>query len=279
MWRCPLCKSPIELVNTPVNCPQNHSFDKAKSGYVNLFPVQFKKSKAPGDDKAMVQARRAFHQLNAYQPLKQRMVELALDTLKHSEKLKVKTPIHIFDAGCGEGSYLNEMVNGLCEKGISCVGAGSDISKIAVDLAAKAFKSEQFVVASSFDLPLENYSQDIMIQVFAPGNDAEYVRLLSDEGILITVDPSYDHLYEIKSLVYDSPRKHTPNHTNRDGLELVNRERLTFTIDLVDNEHALALIKMTPFYWKLPQGKISSMVNALKSVTADFNVQVWKKVL
>ena len=28
MWRCPLCKYPIDLVNTPVNCPQNHSFDK-----------------------------------------------------------------------------------------------------------------------------------------------------------------------------------------------------------------------------------------------------------
>ena len=33
-----------------------HQFDKAKEGYVNLLPVQHKKSKNPGDDAQMVQA-------------------------------------------------------------------------------------------------------------------------------------------------------------------------------------------------------------------------------
>ncbi len=82
MWHCPLCKLPISLHTTPIRCENNHTFDKAKSGYVNLLPVQFKKSKLPGDDKAMVRARREFHQLNAYKPLKDKLVTLVEKVLE-----------------------------------------------------------------------------------------------------------------------------------------------------------------------------------------------------
>ena len=41
-------------------CPHGHSFDVAKQGYVNLLPVQNKRSKDPGDSKAMVQGAPAF---------------------------------------------------------------------------------------------------------------------------------------------------------------------------------------------------------------------------
>jgi len=34
---------------------------------------------------------------------------------------------------------------------------------------------------------------------------------------------------------------------------------------------------MTPFYWKLPNGKIDEIVETLKSVTADFHIQLWQK--
>jgi 23S rRNA (guanine745-N1)-methyltransferase len=274
----------------------NHSFDKAKAGYVNLLPVQFKKSKMPGDDKAMVRARREFHQQNAYKPLKDRMCELIGTHL--NPKIRERGHVNIYDAGCGEGSYLNAVVAGLKEKGfknntlqnqklsegssqaqhIEVTGAGSDISKIAVELAAKAFKQHRFVVASSFDLPLESNSQDVVLQVFAPGSNDEYQRILTpDHGLLITVDPAEDHLYEIKQRVYDAPEKHQLDVSERDGFSLVTRETLRFEISLLNNEHALSLVKMTPFYWKLPQDNIMDIVNSLTNVTAHFHIQVWEK--
>ena len=296
MWLCPLCKTSVSLNETPIRCLNNHSFDKAKAGYVNLLPVQFKKSKMPGDDKAMVRARREFHQQNAYKPLKDRMCELIGAHL--NPKIRERGRVNIYDSGCGEGSYLNAVVAGLKEKGfknntlqnqklsagssqaqhIKVTGAGSDISKIAVELAAKAFKQHTFVVASSFDLPLESNSQDVVLQVFAPGSNDEYQRILTpDHGLLITVDPAEDHLYEIKQRVYDAPEKHQLDVSERDGFSLVTRETLRFEISLLNNEHALSLVKMTPFYWKLPQDNIMDIVNSLTNVTAHFHIQVWEK--
>ncbi len=262
---------------------------------MNLLPVQFKKSKMPGDDKAMVRARREFHQRNAYKPLKDRMCELI--GLHLNPKIKERGRVKIYDAGCGEGSYLNAVVAGLKEKSfkehtlqnqkisgqasqaqsIEVAGAGSDISKIAVELAAKAFKQHTFVVASSFDLPLEANSQDVVLQVFAPGSNDEYQRILTPEhGLLITVDPAEDHLYEIKQRVYDAPEKHQLDVSGREGFSILTRETLRFEISLLNNEHALSLVKMTPFYWKLPQESITDMVNALTTVTAHFHIQVWE---
>ena len=275
MWLCPLCKSAISLHSKAIKCENNHSFDKAKSGYVNLLPVQFKKSKVPGDDKAMVKARREFHELNAYKPLKDRLVQRLAQHLAPSND--TASPVAVYDTGCGEGSYLDAVINGLKQLGYNCSGAGSDISKIAVEIASKAFKTHQFVVASSFDLPLEDASQDVMIQVFAPGSNNEYVRALKCDGLLLTVDPGADHLYEIKSQIYDNPKKHESKDTQRENLRALLSERLTFPIALTSKAHALALIKMTPFYWKLPQGRIDDIVEALSVVTADFHIQLWQK--
>jgi 23S rRNA (guanine745-N1)-methyltransferase len=275
MWQCPLCKTTISLASNAIKCEKNHSFDKAKSGYVNLLPVQFKKSKAPGDDKAMVKARREFHQLNAYKPLKDKLVELLLSALYNDEKSNV--PLKVYDAGCGEGSYLNALVSGIEDAGLPCNGAGSDISKIAVELASKAYKKSQFVVASSYELPLVDNTQDIVLQVFAPGSTEEYHRVLKTQGVLITVDPAQDHLFEVKARVYDNPKKHEMRDDIRDGFVRICSERLSFDIALPTLEQRLALIKMTPFYWKLPEGKINKIVASLDAVSADFYIQIWRK--
>ena len=262
-----------------------------------MLPVQFKKSKMPGDDKAMVKARRAFHQQNAYKPLKDRMVELISEYFQANSAgasagmsspvtaspVRSSTNSHssilrIYDAGCGEGSYLNAVVNGLNSLGVFSVGAGSDISKIAVELAAKAFKEQEFVVASSFDLPIASATQNAVVQVFAPGSNEEYHRVLvSEGGLLVTVDPAEDHLFEIKEQVYSEPQKHQTDNTEREGFSRVKNEKLGFSIQLADKEQALSLIKMTPFYWKLPPDSIEKVVNSLSKVTAHFHIQLWVK--
>ncbi len=275
MWHCPLCKTPISLSASPIRCENNHSFDKSKAGYVNLLPVQFKRSKAPGDDKAMVRARKDFHQRNTYLPLKDRMIYLINEALSQSKSAQQN--IKVYDAGCGEGSYLSAVVSGLHANYTNVSGAGSDISKIAVEIAAKTNKHLQFVVASSFELPLEDASQDIIIQVFAPGSNKEYLRTLRKNGVLITVDPAPQHLMQLKKLIYDKPKEHTLARETREGFSLVNSEVFQFAVELSDDEHALSLVKMTPFYWTLPKGKIDTVISKLRTVSADFHIQVWRK--
>ena len=282
MWQCPLCRSPIDISASVIQCSNNHSFDKAKSGYVNLLPVQFKNSKSPGDDKSMVRARREFHDLNGYRPLKQRMTDIVAqyytDTRgSDNTRASIKPEFAIYDAGCGEGSYLNALVTGLESNGINSLGRGSDIAKIAVELAAKAYKAQQFVVASSFDLPIESHSQDVVIQVFAPGNSEEYARVLKAGGLLLTVDPAPMHLYELKLLVYENPAKHAVEKEEREGFTQSLDETVNYPLHFDNDEQKIALIKMTPYYWRLPPDRLAGIVGQLNQVTVDFRVQAWLK--
>ena len=70
-FRCPLCAAPLEDAPTVLRCPSGHAFDKAREGYTNLLPANQKHSKAPGDDKGMSAARRAFLDKGWYKPLRE----------------------------------------------------------------------------------------------------------------------------------------------------------------------------------------------------------------
>ena len=102
-YLCPICKL-VLCVNTSnekvVLCENNHHFDIAKEGYLHLLPVQFKHSKNPGDNKAMVNARLDFLEKGYYQPL--------VDLLTRLYKEYGKTHQAILDAGCGEGFYTHQ---------------------------------------------------------------------------------------------------------------------------------------------------------------------------
>lgn len=56
--RCPVCAGALKKRAGAYLCPKNHSFDIAKSGYVNLLLNSSQGHH--GDDKLMVRARRDF---------------------------------------------------------------------------------------------------------------------------------------------------------------------------------------------------------------------------
>ncbi|MGN2257420.1 putative RNA methyltransferase [Pseudomonas aeruginosa] len=79
MLICPLCSAALGEVDNGVACPAGHRFDRARQGYLNLLPVQHKKSLDPGDNAAMVEARRQFLGAGHYAPLARRLAELAVE--------------------------------------------------------------------------------------------------------------------------------------------------------------------------------------------------------
>ena len=66
---CPLDGAPLQRQAVSLRCPEGHCFDLAAQGYVNLLPVQNKRSRDPGDSKEMVAARRRFLEVGHYQPI------------------------------------------------------------------------------------------------------------------------------------------------------------------------------------------------------------------
>lgn len=97
-FSCPLCHQPLSREKNSYICPQRHQFDMAKEGYVNLLPVQHKRSRDPGDSAEMMQARRAFLDAGHYQPLRDAIVA------QLRERLDEKATA-VLDIGCGEGYY------------------------------------------------------------------------------------------------------------------------------------------------------------------------------
>src|ERR1700732_4488447 len=98
MLVCPIrgCHAPLKREERRVICPRGHSFDVARSGYINLLQPQERRSKQPGDTAAAVRARRRLHDLGVTGPL--------LDALA---KILAPSPSDIvLDAGCGDGFYL-----------------------------------------------------------------------------------------------------------------------------------------------------------------------------
>src|SRR5215469_5831618 len=79
-----------------VVCPRGHSFDIARSGYINLLQPQDRRSRQPGDTPEAVAGRRRLHDLGVYGPL----LEPAASLMNASEADTV------LDAGCGTGDVL-----------------------------------------------------------------------------------------------------------------------------------------------------------------------------
>ena len=70
LFCCPLCGGALTRQEHRAVCPQGHSFDVARQGYVHLLPVHKMHSKLPGDSREMVEGRRRFLEAGYYAPFR-----------------------------------------------------------------------------------------------------------------------------------------------------------------------------------------------------------------
>lgn len=275
LWKCPSCSNVLLLNNKVWACANGHSYDVAKEGYVNLLLVQNKNSKEPGDNKQMVNGRRAFLEQGFYQPLADSISDIFN---QHLSTLTDQTEVNFFDAGCGEGYYMSQVSQSCNQSDIHIEFSGLDISKFAVQKAAKKYLKHHFAVASTFQLPLENTSQDAVLQIFAPSSELEIHRVLKPSGIWITVNPAANHLYEFKQALYDKPTEHKADKAIPDGFSLAQQLNVSFVIKLIEPQQRENLLMMTPYYWSATAEKKQKLVDDLQQFTTDFDIKVFAKL-
>ncbi len=272
---CPYCKNSLNCSKEKTyKCENNHSFDIAKEGYLNLLPVNQKKSKDPGDNQMMIAARRNFLELGFYDPLIESIKNLISDKLSFETK-----NIIAFDAGCGEGYYSEKALNNLA--GLETEIWGTDISKYAVKNAARKYKNNFYFVSSIYNLPIFNNSTDLILSVFSPIMVEEFERILSNQGYIIIVSPASNHLREIAELIYDVFRPHTSNIVEKMTSEFKHEftKNTMFKIDIKSAEVLLFLLKMTPYYWSTGIERLGNITNKNElSVTCDFNIDIFKVI-
>lgn len=246
-FSCPLCHQPLTQAKNSFVCPGRHQFDVAKEGYVNLMPVQHKRSRDPGDSAEMMQARRAFLDAGHYQPLRDAIMNVLVEKLSAKETA-------ILDIGCGEGYYTHAFADALTG------GAtfGLDVSKVAIRAAARRYPQVTFCVASSHRLPFADASMDAIIRIYAPCKAQELARVVKTGGWVITATPGPRHLMELKGLIYDDVRLHAPHTEQLDGFVLQQSIALGYQMQLNGSE-AVALLPNDAFRLA---GKTGSLGNA-----------------
>ena len=245
LFRCPICTSPLSEGEHGLRCPQGHGFDRASEGYVHLLPANQKNSLAPGDDKDMVAARRAFLDKGWYSPLREALCEAAC-------RCTGESPI-VLDAGCGEGYYTGGIREALLKAGKAPQTAGIDISKFSVKKAAKRYKGIEFAVGSAYHLPMADRSVDLLLNVFSPLALDEFRRVLRPGGVYIYVVPAARHLWEMKEVLYDAPYPNEDKETPYEGFTYEEILPVDYTIHLPAQEDIQALFQMTPYCWKTPR--------------------------
>ncbi|PKA31595.1 23S rRNA (guanine(745)-N(1))-methyltransferase [Cedecea lapagei] len=267
-FSCPLCHALLTHDENSYTCPQGHRFDKAKEGYVNLLPVQHKRSRDPGDSAEMMQARRAFLDAGHYQPLRDAVAEWLATMLEQNAT-------SVLDIGCGEGYYTAAFAQVASEKGAQTVGL--DVSKSAIRAAAKRYPQVTFCVASSHRLPFDDASKDAIIRIYAPCKAEELARVVKPGGWVITVTPGPKHLMEMKGLIYDEVRLHAPHSEQLSGFTLRHEQSLGYEMSLT-GEEAVALLQMTPFAWRAkPEVWETLGKQDVFRCQTDFSLHCWQR--
>ena len=257
--RCPNCKLELVLKDRQFICANNHQFDRAKSGYVNLLQSQKNNSKNHGDDLTMLKSRKSFLDGGYYLPLVEKMKSI-IESDKHNS---------ILDAGCGEGWYCQHIGGNII---------GIDISKRGCDLSAKRNKDMTFAVASSFDLPILDQSLDLVYSVFAPFSGSELSRVLKDNGRFIQVYPLVPHLMGLKKSIYDEAYPNDVLDSNIDGFSIESSHEVHDIIKLDNNKAIKDLFSMTPYVHRTKTHELLRLDN-LDSVETEiaFGIRVYRK--
>jgi 23S rRNA (guanine745-N1)-methyltransferase len=215
---CPVRDCHLALVRElrRVVCPSGHSFDVARSGYINLLQPQDRRSKQPGDTAAALQGRGRLHDRGVTEPL--------LDAI--AEVIAASPDDIVLDAGCGDGFYVGNLA-----RLIGFDGHGVDISVPAVDAAARQYPGCEWIVANADRfMPYADRSFSIVLSITARMNAGEFRRVLGDGGRLLVALPAPEDLIELRGTGRDRVAR-TIETFARD-FTLVDKRRVSTTADL-----------------------------------------------
>ncbi len=289
---CPVCGGSLERDGGSLICRASsrcHTYDIARSGYVNLLPPGRGRNGRTGDDADMVRSRVAFLSLGMYDRLSDEAARLIDEYSPSCENLT------LIDAGCGEG-YHTRRIAKILPRPVRV--AAFDASKCATDLAQRAAVSESlarrggigstdngssdrnvtFITGNIFSLPVRDGAADAVLSMFAPVAWEENRRLLRKGGITVVASSGTDHLIELRSVLYDDVIRKESRPAAGDGFSEMCATIVRYSVHLPDEAAISALFRMTPFCHRA-SSSAASRLGELKSldVTVETDFRVYRK--
>ena len=173
--------------------PCGHSFDIARSGYINLLQPQDRRAREPGDAAGAVAARRRLLDAGVGAALLEALAATIAD-------LGLSRGARTLDIGSGEGSLLGALT---VRFGLDA--AGVELSARAADLAARRHPGVLWLVANADrGLPVADGSLDLVLSITARRNPDECARVLAPGGHLVIAVPAPDDLSELREAALGS---------------------------------------------------------------------------
>jgi 23S rRNA (guanine745-N1)-methyltransferase len=218
-------------------CGAGHSYDIARSGYVNLLQPQDRRSRAAGDSISAVDARASL--------LASGVGRALIDAIAtQASTLELGDAPVIVDLGCGSGDALAALTNADTHTGV-----GIDLSTPAIDRAARRFPDRTWVVANADRrLPLLDHSVDLVLSLHGRRNPPEVARVLRAARYHLVAIPAADDLIELRELVQgtrvERDRADAVLLEHNDWFQLLDRSVVRETLNL-DRPALLNLLQGT----------------------------------
>lgn len=275
--RCPVCDLRLGRAEQRLLvCPSGHRFDAAKQGYFNLLTGR---GTAFREDTAeMVAARADFQAAGHYEPL---AGAIAAAVREHAPRPEIAAPLRLLDVGAGTGYYLGRVLDELAPAAAEAVA--TDISRYAMRRAAKVQNSLALVWDAWRQLPLAGESIDVVLNVFAPRNGAEFRRVVRPGGIAVVVTPQPEHLAEVAGVLgllgIAEDKQAAVSERLGDAFTSIAGEEVRTALELTRAD-ALALAVMGPAGHHLDVAGLRSRLAAgpeILRATAAFRVQVFRR--
>ncbi len=274
---CPIDGGRLEYHEQQLVCEKGHVFDIARQGYINLLPVQHKRTKQPGDSKEMVLARSRFLNSGLYEPVANKLAKIIFTYLSDDKESC------LLDAGCGEGYYLDYVFNYLKDKNdcsdLSFIGL--DISKAAIAESAKRNKQITWIVGTNRQPPIGVASVEIILCVFGFQSFEGFSKILKPGGKVILVEPGPEHLKELREIIYTEVKKSQPqdlSYLEDMGFSLLGRQPLRFKTGAINNQQINHLLLMTPHFYRATKKGREAAANLKKlDLTVDVVFRVLQK--
>jgi 23S rRNA (guanine745-N1)-methyltransferase len=232
---CPVCAEPLAARGAAAACENGHTFDFARSGYLNLMVGRGGRCRV-GDTPEMVRARAELLARGHLDPLSKAIAERARPWLDRARL--------VVELGSGTGHYLAAAT---AEGGI---GIGIDLSKAAAAHAARAHPGLLFAVADVEEsIPLVDGAAGVLLSVFAPRPAAEAARVVRPGGSLVAALATERHLAGLRrelGLIGVHPGK--PERLQErlaPAFEPVSAETVEYDIELTP-EDARLVVAMGP---------------------------------